>query len=104
MKDLFKKIHQKLAYGAMLAQINNPLGVDSFEELVQNVTNWLVRIVGPIGVIVIVYAGAKFLMARGDITKIAEAKKILWYAVIGLAIVFAASGLVSLIKNIISAA
>jgi len=104
MKNLFKKIHQKLVYGVMLAKIENPLGVDSFEELVQNVTNWLVRIAGPIGVIIIVYAGAKFLMAKGDPTKINEAKKILWYAIIGLAIVFAASGLVSLVRNIISAA
>ena len=104
MKDLFKKIHQKLVYGVMLAQIENPLGVDSFEELAQNITNWLVRIAGPIGVIVIVYAGAKFLMAKGDPTKITEAKKVLWYAIIGLAIVFAASGLVSLVRNIISAA
>jgi len=72
--------------------------------LIKGITTWLVRIASPIGVIVIVYAGVKFLMAKGDPAKINEAKQILWYAIIGLAIVFAASGLVSLVRNIISAA
>ncbi len=103
MKNLVKKLHNKLVYTISLAQITNPLGVVSFEDLVQNITTWLVRIATPIGVIVIVYAGVKFLMAKGDPNKINEAKQVLLYAIIGLAIVFAAAGLVSLVKSIISA-
>ncbi len=103
MKDLLKKLNTKMVYGVTLAQIDNPLGsVTTFEDLVKGITTWLVRIASPIGVIVIVYAGAKFLMAKGDPAKINEAKQILWYAIIGLAIVFAASGLVSLVRSIIS--
>ncbi len=104
MKNLLKKLNTKLVYGIAVAQIDNPLGVDNFEDLVKGITSWLVRIAGPIGVIVIVYAGAKLLMARGDPTKINDAKRVLWYAVIGLAIVFAAAGLVSLVRSIISEA
>lgn len=102
MKNLLKKLNTKMTYGVALAQIKNPLGVENFEDLVKGITTWLVRIASPIGVIVIVYAGAKFLMAKGDPAKINEAKQILWYAIIGLAIVFAASGLVSLVRSIIS--
>ena len=104
MRDFFKKLKTEMVYAATLAQIQNPLGVSTFEDLIANVTKWLTRIATPIGVIVIVYAGAKFLMARGDTSKIQEAKHILWYTIIGLAIVFAASGLVSLVRSIISAA
>jgi type IV secretory pathway VirB2 component (pilin) len=104
MKNLLKKLNTRITYGVALAQIENPLGVENFEDLIKGITTWLVRIASPIGVIVIVYAGAKFLMAKGDPAKINEAKQILWYAVIGLAIVFAASGLVSLVRSIISAA
>lgn len=104
MKNLVKKLHNKLVYVMSSVLFKNPLGAENFEDLVQNITKWLVRIATPIGVIVIVYAGAKFLMAKGDPTKINEAKQVLWYAIIGLAIVFAASGLVSLVRSIISAA
>jgi len=102
MKNLLKKLNTRMTYGVALAQIKNPLGVENFEDLIKGITTWLVRIASPIGVIVIIYAGVKFLMSKGDPAKINEAKQILWYAVIGLAIVFAASGLVSLVRSIIS--
>jgi hypothetical protein len=104
MKKLIEKLHTKLVYGVTLAALENPLAADTFEELVSSITTWLVRIATPIGIIVIVYAGVKFLMARGDPNKINEAKRVLWYAIIGLAIVFAATGLVSLVKSVITAA
>jgi hypothetical protein len=104
MRNLLKKLNTKLIYATAIAQIENPIGYGTVEDLVKGITSWLVRIAGPIGVIVIVYAGAKFLTARGDPNKINEAKKILWYAIIGLAIVFAAAGLVSLVRSIISEA
>jgi len=105
MKNLLRKLNTRLVYGITIAAVEfkNPLREKTFEGLVELITTWLVRIATPIGVIVIVYAGAKFLMAKGEPNKINEAKTILWYAIIGLAIVFAAKGLVSLVQSIISA-
>ncbi len=104
MKNLLRKLNTKLVYGITIAATNfkNPLQKETFEGLVKLITQWLVRLATPIGVIVIVYAGVKFLMAKGNPEKINEAKKILWFAIIGLAMVFAATGLVSLIQSIIS--
>ena len=57
----------------------------------------------PIAVIMIVYAGVMFIFSKGDPQKVTTAKKILLYAVIGLAIVLINIGFKGLIDSILSA-
>ena len=83
--------------------IDNPLGVSTFEELVTGITKWAVRIATPIAVIVIVYAGLKFITARGKPEELQKAKGILLWAIVGIGVVFVSTGLVSLIQDILSA-
>ena len=94
----------KLKYYVVVAQgvrLDNPIQSGTFEELVTGIARWVGRIAIPIAVIVIIIAGIKFMIAKGDITKVAEAKKMLLYAVVGLAIVFIGGGFVSLIQSIL---
>jgi hypothetical protein len=107
MRKLIEKINNKLSYMAIMVAegtgLENPLGVSTFEELVGGITKWAVRIATPIAVIVIVYAGLKFIMARGKPEEIQKAKGILWWAIIGIGVVFVSTGLVSLVQDILSA-
>lgn len=83
--------------------LENPLGVETFEELIQTITKWLVRIATPIAVIFIVIAGLKFVTARGNVNKLTEAKQMLWWTLVGYGIVLLSTGLVSLIQDFLSA-
>jgi len=49
----------------------------------------------------IILAGIMFLISRGEPNKIQTAKKILLYAVIGLAVILIGKGFVDLINSII---
>jgi len=81
--------------------IENPIGSNSFIDLINNIAKWIIEIAIPIAVVVIIYGGFIFLTAAGNPKKVDKGKKILTYAVIGLAIIFIGKGFISLIKSIL---
>lgn len=81
--------------------IPNPLdGIDSLYDLVQAIIN---NIVVPIGsvviVLMIIFAGFQFVTAQGNETKIGDAKKTFFFAVIGAAILLGSWAIAQIIKN-----
>ena len=85
--------------------IANPFGIgalDTFQNLFDAVITFLYYIGGPIVVTMILYAGFKFLFAKGDPGKVTEAKNILWYAIIGLVIILIGKGFITLLKSVIA--
>ena len=84
-----------------LFKIPNPLQTDSVLDLINAIAGWLIIIAGPIAVAVIIWSGLTFMISRGDMEKIGQAKKMLWYAVIGLVIIFIGKGFITLIESII---
>ena len=79
----------------------SPLFCKSFEECIEMIINFIFWIAITITPIIIITAGIYFIFSGGDPNRIQTAKKIILYAVIGLAIVLFSKGLISLIKNII---
>ncbi len=83
-------------------RIPNPLGsnVNSLFDLVKVL---LTKIVLPIGVVVIVfmviYTGYKFVMAKGNMTKVTEARRMLLYVLIGSAILLGSIVIAEAIKT-----
>lgn len=55
---------------------------------------------GVIALVLIIYSGIKYIMSRGDQTKIDEAKKTLTYAIIGLIVIFLSFFIVQLISQL----
>ncbi len=82
--------------------LENPIQADNLVELIDVLATWLLNIAIPIAVAMIVYAGVMFLTSRGDTTKVAQAKKILLYAVIGLAIILIGKGFITLIESVLN--
>lgn len=82
--------------------IPNPIGINTFQELVNVIGRWIFNLAIPIAVIIIIYAGVLMLTSGGDPGRFKKGMSALKYAVIGLAIVLIGKGFVSLIKSILS--
>jgi hypothetical protein len=81
-----------------LAQFNAPGGTNlpsgSIFGIIQSIMNWLLGLVGVLGVIGFAIAGILYLTAAGDEEKMGTAKKALTYSIIG--VIVALLGLVIL--------
>lgn len=80
----------------------NPIGINTFEELVNVIGTWIFNLAIPIAVIIIIYAGVLMLTSGGDPGRFKKGAEALKWAVIGLAVVLIGKGFVSLIKSILS--
>jgi len=82
-------------------ELQSPINATSFEAIVGTVTNfivWAAIIIAPLLILI----GAIFiLISAGDTTKLATGRRIILYAVIGLAIVLFSKGLVALLQNVL---
>ena len=82
----------------VLAQFQPPAGTglpaNSVFSIVSNIMNWLLRIVGVIGVIGFAIAGILYLTAAGEEGRIETAKKAMLFSIIG--VIVALAGLVAL--------
>lgn len=79
--------------------LENPLNVDSFCELLSALFSVVATIAIPVAVVFVVYAGLKFVLARGNPGKLQEANKNLKYTLIGIALFFGAWFLAQVIAN-----
>ncbi len=75
--------------------------IDSFRTLITQITSYIFTIVGLLAVLMFIWAGILFLTSAGSPEKIAKAKEALKWAVIGVAIAAAGTGLVAVIKAVI---
>ena len=82
-------------------EIKNPLGVNSFEDLIGKIIDFLVKIGVIIAPIFIIFAGFLFLTAGGDPNKISTAKNLILWTLVGLAILLVGKGLISILKQIL---
>ena len=60
------------------------LPADSIYNIIQKIMNWLLGILGFIGIIGFVIAGILYLTAAGDETQIEKAKNAMLYSIIGV--------------------
>lgn len=81
--------------------IENPLCAGSINELINAITNfifWMGIVIAPI---ILIIAGFMYVTSAGDPNRVGTAKKMILYAVIGLAVILLAKGLVAVLKSII---
>jgi hypothetical protein len=93
----------KVTFGAGGTDINvsieNPLKAQSFEDLIGDMMNVVIQLGIPIIAILIMFSGFKFIEAQGKPTKLEEAKKSLWYVLIGTAVVLGAGTILTIIRS-----
>lgn len=90
--------------GAQASQgLQNPIKVDSIQELLLILLNLVIVIATPIVVLFIILAGFKYVTARGNPAKIQEATQALMYAIIGGVLIIGAVAIAEIIKNLVTA-
>ena len=84
--------------------IPNPLGSGGKDipTLINTIATWLLGIGSTIAVIIVIWAAFLFMTSGGNQVKVTTARKTLWYAIIGLAILLLAKGVTSIIQNFLS--
>ncbi len=80
----------------------NPIQYDTIEDFLIAVLNAVVLILFPIIVLMLVYCGFAFIAARGNETKIKEARRIFFWTLIGGLIVLGAKALALAIAATVS--
>ena len=67
------------------------------ESLLQNSLNLFYFITGAVAVIMIIVAGVFYVISSGDSGKVARAKNMITYAVVGLVVILAAFGITNFV-------
>lgn len=81
--------------------IVNPLTASTFEELIENLVDFIFWVAVAITPIMIIVAGFYFITSAGNPDKIKTAKKLILYTVIGFTIVLLAKGIISVVRQIV---
>ncbi len=79
-----------------------PNSPNDIEKVIENFRDWFARIIGVLGVIIILYAAFLYMTAGGDEEKVTKAKKTLIAGVIGVALAIIAYGVFGLVKSFLT--
>lgn len=74
---------------------NNPLTGPT--GILTQVTNILAAVAGIVGLILIIWAGIKYITANGDSAQISQAKKTIIYALVGMVVALVARPLINFV-------
>ena len=107
MKTYLKIIFSILLFSLLIPlfigaiTIENPLEAETFEELIENLFNFIFVVAIAIVPIMFIVAAFYFLTSGGDPEKVRTAKRIILWTFIGLIIVLLGKGIVSIIWQIL---
>ncbi len=79
----------------------NPLGDNSFEEIIGNIIDFILNIAIVLAPLMIVWAGGLYITSGGNPDKIKKAKDIIIYTLAGFAIILLSQGFVVIIKTLL---
>lgn len=88
-------------FPASAITFTNPLGVNTFEELLEAIINFVFWVGITLAPLMIIIAGFTYVTSGGSPDKVKKAKDLMLWAIIGLVILIAAKGLVQVIRSIL---
>ncbi|MDP3837262.1 MAG: pilin [bacterium] len=74
--------------------LDNPLGIDSPQELVARIINNVLGIVGTLALVMFIYGGLIWMTSSGSSEKVKQGRDIILWSVIGLVVIFSAYAIV----------
>lgn len=81
--------------------ICNPLSTDKFEDIIDNLINFIFNIAIVLTPLMVIVGGFLFVTAAGNVKQIDQAKKLILYTVIGFLVVLLSKGIVVIINQIL---
>lgn len=82
-------------------ELEPPIKAKTFEELINNIINFVFWIGVAVAPVMILIAGIMLMTAGGDTVKLGKAKTLILYTVIGFAIILFAKGLIAVLQSIL---
>lgn len=84
-------------------KIKNPLGeTDTIPEAIKKIMDVVLQLVFPFIVLLFIYSGFLFVTARGNKTKLDQAKTMFWYTLIGTLLILGAWTIATAIVNTVN--
>lgn len=96
---LFSLLSLPVLVSAQAFGLQNPIGVNSISELIVIVVKVIRYIAIPFVVIMIMYAGFQYLLARGNTDKVNKAHGMLLWIVVGSFVILSAEMIALVISN-----
>ncbi len=85
---------------ALAVEIKPPLKWTSFEQLLNAIIDFLIKLALVVVPLVIVIAGYFFVASGGDPAKVTQARNMVLWALVGLLILLMAKGIIVLIEQV----
>lgn len=77
--------------------LTNPLSVSSVPQLIGNIINGVLGVVGSLALLMFIYGGFTWMLSGGNSSAVERGKNILMWAAIGLVVIFMSYALVSFV-------
>ena len=90
--------------GSLFCTFGGSSGSQTVYALARKVTNFTSMIIGGVAVAIVVYAGIRMIAAQGKDDQVAEARKMIIYALVGLGLAIIAPVIVSFVIRFIQSA
>ncbi|MEA1936617.1 MAG: hypothetical protein U9N04_00715 [Patescibacteria group bacterium] len=81
--------------------IKNPITTNDFGEIVENVLLWLLSVAGVITIFMLVVGGIMYMTAGGNEQKVATAKKVITWTIIGLGLILVSYSIMAVLDKIL---
>lgn len=85
---------------AVLVNVTNPIAESHFSELVENFLLWTLGVAGSIALLMLVTGGIFYVTSSGDEQKIATAKRMVTWTILGLMIVLASYAIIVVMSDL----
>ena len=82
--------------------LDNPIEADNIFDIIATIVIWGLRILLPLAVLMIIYGGLQFVIARGNESKITNAKQTFTNIMIGVALIVGANVLVEILRAVMT--
>lgn len=86
---------------ATTVTIDNPITTDDFSQIIENVLLWALEISGSIALFMLIVGGVMYITSAGDEQKVATAKKIFNFTVIGLILILLSYSIIKVLSDIL---
>jgi len=83
--------------------IENPLGTESFTELVNRIATWVFNIGIALATVMFLWGALLFMTSGGSPERVAQAKRTMVWAAVGLVVCLCGAGITILIRNLLGA-
>jgi len=81
--------------------MKNPISTSDFGEIVQNFLLWILSVAGVITIFMLVFGGIMYMTAGGDEQKVATAKKVATWTIIGLGLILISYSIIAVLDQIL---